>query len=215
MRKVGQYIGRHHWGMLGTFIALGGTAYAATQLPANSVGTKQIQNDAVTLAKIGPRVRAALNVGGGGLRGAYIAEDDRFNGALHSVSVHVPAGSYIANGQCTATHYAPHPVQGVTFGYAAATLSASGPPDQTYPNSVSQSASVPDRGGLFPGIHGSGPDGPFGSAVLAATAGFRLSKAGEISLTCGDETQEASSGPGVYGLFSLTAIPVSSLHGLP
>ena len=45
MRNVGRYIGRHYWGMLAMFIALGGTAYAATQLPANSVGTKQIQSN--------------------------------------------------------------------------------------------------------------------------------------------------------------------------
>ena len=34
------------------FVALSGTAYAATTLPANSVGTKQIKNGAVTGAKI-------------------------------------------------------------------------------------------------------------------------------------------------------------------
>jgi hypothetical protein len=34
------------------FVALGGTSYAAIKLPANSVGTKQIKNSAVTAAKI-------------------------------------------------------------------------------------------------------------------------------------------------------------------
>jgi hypothetical protein len=33
------------------FIVLGGAAYAATKLPKNSVGTKQIKNQAVTGAK--------------------------------------------------------------------------------------------------------------------------------------------------------------------
>lgn len=34
------------------FVALGGTSYAAIKLPANSVGTKQIKNSAVTGAKV-------------------------------------------------------------------------------------------------------------------------------------------------------------------
>ncbi len=49
-----RYIGQHHWGMLATFIALGGTAYAASSLPANSVGTRQLRRGAVTLTKISP-----------------------------------------------------------------------------------------------------------------------------------------------------------------
>jgi hypothetical protein len=36
----------------GVFIALGGTSYAVTQLPKNSVGTKQIRSNAVTGAKV-------------------------------------------------------------------------------------------------------------------------------------------------------------------
>jgi hypothetical protein len=39
-------------GLLALFIALGGTAYAATALPKNSVGTKQLKKGAVTKAKI-------------------------------------------------------------------------------------------------------------------------------------------------------------------
>src|SRR5688572_33280881 len=33
-------------------VALGGTSYAAIQLPANSVGTKQLKKNAVTAAKV-------------------------------------------------------------------------------------------------------------------------------------------------------------------
>jgi hypothetical protein len=36
------------------FVALGGVGYAATQLPANSVGSKQLQNNAVSYRKIVP-----------------------------------------------------------------------------------------------------------------------------------------------------------------
>jgi hypothetical protein len=51
------------------FVALGGVSYAALKLPANSVGTKQIKNKAVTLGKIAPSARSALH-GGVGARGA-------------------------------------------------------------------------------------------------------------------------------------------------
>ncbi len=38
--------------LLALFVALGGTTYAAINLPANSVGTKQIKNGAITSAKV-------------------------------------------------------------------------------------------------------------------------------------------------------------------
>jgi hypothetical protein len=47
------YVRRHHLGMLALFVALGGTAYAAT-LPRNSVGTAQLKRNAVTSAKVKP-----------------------------------------------------------------------------------------------------------------------------------------------------------------
>lgn len=40
------------------FIALGGSAYAATQLPQNSVGTAQLKNGAVTFPKIAAGAKA-------------------------------------------------------------------------------------------------------------------------------------------------------------
>jgi hypothetical protein len=42
-------------------VALGGTSYAAFTLPKNSVGTKQLKNNAVTLVKIAPAARHALS----------------------------------------------------------------------------------------------------------------------------------------------------------
>ena len=38
--------------VLALFVALGGSAYAATQIPRNSVGTKQLKNRSITAAKI-------------------------------------------------------------------------------------------------------------------------------------------------------------------
>ena len=40
---------------LGVFLALGGVGYATVVLPANSVGTRQLRNDAVTGDKVKPR----------------------------------------------------------------------------------------------------------------------------------------------------------------
>jgi hypothetical protein len=42
------------------FLALGGAAYAATQLPKNSVGTNQLRKGAVTAAKIARKTRKQL-----------------------------------------------------------------------------------------------------------------------------------------------------------
>jgi len=50
--------------LIALFVALGGTTYAATSLPANSVGTAQLRNKAVTPAKIntrGLKVKNATN----------------------------------------------------------------------------------------------------------------------------------------------------------
>jgi hypothetical protein len=46
------------------FVALGGGAYAATQLPAKSVGTKQLKNGAVTKAKLGRSLQNSLGARG-------------------------------------------------------------------------------------------------------------------------------------------------------
>jgi hypothetical protein len=45
---------------LALFVALGGASYAAVNLPANSVGAKQIKTRAVSLRKISPAARSAL-----------------------------------------------------------------------------------------------------------------------------------------------------------
>jgi hypothetical protein len=53
---------------LALFVALGGGAYAATQLKKNSVGTRQLKDGAVTAAKLAAAAQAALR-GAPGPRG--------------------------------------------------------------------------------------------------------------------------------------------------
>ncbi len=53
LATVVSYVRRHHLGMLALFVALSGTAYAAT-LPRNSVGPAQLKRNAVTSAKVKP-----------------------------------------------------------------------------------------------------------------------------------------------------------------
>jgi hypothetical protein len=55
------YLRRHHIGIIALFVALGGTSYAATQLPDNSVGTRQIRPGSVTPAKLAPGLDALLH----------------------------------------------------------------------------------------------------------------------------------------------------------
>jgi hypothetical protein len=58
------------------FVVLGGTAYAATELGKNSVGTKQLKNGAVTKAKIAKSAQKALK-GAEGPKGAPGAKGEK------------------------------------------------------------------------------------------------------------------------------------------
>jgi hypothetical protein len=100
-------------------LALGGTSYAAFSLPANSVGTRQIKNRAVTLAKIAPATQHALtkvgaqgNPGPQGVQGpqgpqgnpgpfpAKLPSAQTLTGAFHAggtaVASNALTGSYIS-----------------------------------------------------------------------------------------------------------------------
>jgi hypothetical protein len=66
-RAVVAAVANGNVGVLASFIALGGTAYASAQLPKGSVGTSQLKKHAVTLAKISPSARRL----GGDLTGRY------------------------------------------------------------------------------------------------------------------------------------------------
>src|SRR3954463_2105575 len=51
LKLLGGYLRRHHVGLLALFLAMSGTAYAAT-LPRNGVGTPQLKPSAVRSARV-------------------------------------------------------------------------------------------------------------------------------------------------------------------
>lgn len=81
LTRLFRYLGNNAIAVVALMVALGGTSYAAFSLPAGSVGTRQLQNSAVTPAKlsrgaIGGYVLAWAHVGinghiWSGSRGAY------------------------------------------------------------------------------------------------------------------------------------------------
>jgi hypothetical protein len=61
-------------GLLALFIALGGTTYAATALPANSVGAKQLKKNAVVTKKIAKNAVTGVKVKNDSLTGFDVLE---------------------------------------------------------------------------------------------------------------------------------------------
>jgi hypothetical protein len=58
--RVVQHIRSNLVAYIALFVALGGTSYAAIKLPANSVGTRQIKNHAITPIKLDPSKTGAV-----------------------------------------------------------------------------------------------------------------------------------------------------------
>jgi hypothetical protein len=59
MNRIVSHLRGNAVAYLALFIALGGSSYAAFVLPANSVGTKQIRNHAITPIKLDPKTIGA------------------------------------------------------------------------------------------------------------------------------------------------------------
>jgi hypothetical protein len=92
MRRILDHISSNIVGYVALLVALGGTSYAATSLPAGSVGTRQLQNGAVTRGKLANRAVTAAALDPRSIAGhiadwAQIRADGRVNASSPRASV--------------------------------------------------------------------------------------------------------------------------------
>ena len=140
---------------LAVFIALGGTAYAVSQLPANSVGAKQIKTNGVGAPEIKAGAVGASEVADGSLLG-----DDFAAGQLPAG----PQGLQGSPGQ-PGQDGSPGPTYGITQGK----LDPNYPPDSLFPISLANPViDTPSAGRLLvmASIHDLDVDCTAGNAVV-------------------------------------------------
>jgi len=113
-RRLGRFLRQNTIGLLALFVALGGTTYAATALPKNSVGTKQLKKNAVTSVKVKAGAVTGAKITNGAVSNAKIGanavtgakvKDDSLTGAdvLESSFGKVPSAA-AADSATTATN---------------------------------------------------------------------------------------------------------------
>ena len=90
LAKLLGYIRRHHLGLLALFVALGGTSYAAVGLPANSVGTLQLKQNAVTSFKVKDQSLKGIDFATGAI--TSIKVKDRTLRGIDFATGQIPAG---------------------------------------------------------------------------------------------------------------------------
>jgi hypothetical protein len=113
--------------LVALFLALGGTAYAATSLPRNSVGTKQLRKNAVTAPKLRNGAVTASKIGAGAVTASKI-------GAGAVTASAIGAGAVTASKIDPTGLTVPNAVHATTAGSAAPTGSAGGGLAGAYPN---------------------------------------------------------------------------------
>jgi hypothetical protein len=104
VRRIGGHVRSNAVAYLALFVALGGSAYAAS-LPANSVGTKQLQNRAVTGQKVAGHTLAAENINLSKLgtvpNAGHAQNADELGGQPASAfTAHCPTGMTQSGGDC-------------------------------------------------------------------------------------------------------------------
>src|SRR5919206_263099 len=88
-RSLGRFLRHNTIGLLALFVALGGTTYAATALPRNSVGAKQLKKNAVVNAKIAPNAVTGGKVKDDALTGADVLESSLAKGPAAATACRV------------------------------------------------------------------------------------------------------------------------------
>jgi len=92
LRKLSTHFRRQWVGCIALFVALGGSAYAVTSLPSNSVGTPQLKNSAVTSPKLKSGAVTATKIGNGAvgplkLKNGAVTNPKLANGAVNGAKV--------------------------------------------------------------------------------------------------------------------------------
>jgi hypothetical protein len=103
MNRLIHHIRSNAISYLALFVALGGTSYAAINLPAGSVGPRQLQNRAVTTSKLAngsvtPSKLDPKAFGGAIVHWAYVREDGRVLGGSRGAHVSVKGPTYYVIG---------------------------------------------------------------------------------------------------------------------
>lgn len=98
MTRLSHHLRKNVIAYLALFVALGGTGYAASRLPAGSVGTTQLRNGAVTSNKLANGSVSAAKLDGRGIGGsvrhwASVSQDGRVLGGSGGarMTLHGPA----------------------------------------------------------------------------------------------------------------------------
>jgi len=173
---------------LALLIALGGVGYAATSLPANSVGAKQLKRSAVTGAKIRSNAVTGAKVRDDSLTGADISEATlgEVPSATHA---DVAASAATAASAGTATHAASADV--------ATTASTAG-----HATSADSAANAAALGGFAAANYmlsfgggaeaGGDPFSALGGDGTSLLVGFTGTNVGQVKMACSDPATSLS-----------------------
>lgn len=171
--------------------SLGGGAYAATQLPKNSVGTRQLKPNAVTSSKVANNTLTADDFRFGVLPRPHDNHVYNASGsvALPGRSVFVPPGNYVAFGSVIAANYS-------QTSAADAQCSLSSTSDPAKGHAGGGAAHVPPRTGQYESTQS-----VFAQSVVS------LPNGGEIKYDC-----TAQSGELTFRLAQLFAVEVGDIQ---
>lgn len=98
MRTALRHLKGNAVGYAALFVSLGGTGFAAVNLPAGSVGSRQLRNGSVTAAKLAagsvtPSRLQSAAIGGSIVRWAYVDQDGKILGGSRGARATPPSQS--------------------------------------------------------------------------------------------------------------------------